>query len=154
MRNSSTLCCKLISLSLLQIHCYLHYFIRFIYYLHLLLYFHLHSSFISSLKKVNYIILEHSPPPPRSLQLLQVDLILLRQQPYSRRRKYLIFILQPMTFLWLPLQRGLGMRPLSLLMTVLMLGLSFIGFNFEEDIADHAGLILVVVQLLDDALLG
>jgi hypothetical protein len=46
------------------------------------------------------------------------------------------------------------MRPLSLLMTVLMLGLSFIGFNFEEDIADHAGLILVVVQLLDDALLG
>jgi hypothetical protein len=39
-------------------------------------------------------------------------------------------------------------------MGVLMVSLGFIGFYFEEDIANHAGLIFIVIQFLDDALFG
>ena len=46
------------------------------------------------------------------------------------------------------------MLRLCVIISVLMVGLSFIGFYFEEDIADHAGLVLVVIELLDDALFG
>jgi hypothetical protein len=43
---------------------------------------------------------------------------------------------------------------LSVIIGVLVLSESLIGFHFEEDIADHTGLVFVVVKLLDNAFLG
>ena len=59
-----------------------------------------------------------------------------------------------MAFRRLPRCGGARVLRLCVIISVLMVGLSFIGFYFEEDIADHAGLVLVVIELLDDALFG
>lgn len=57
-----------------------------------------------------------------------------------------------MAFVRFPLSRSTCVLHWRVIMTVLLLGLCFIGFYFEEDIANHAGLILIVIQLFDDAL--
>jgi hypothetical protein len=103
---------------------------------------------------VDDVIFENSPPPACPFQLMQNNLILLSQQFYSRRCEYSIVLLQSMAFRLLPKDRSTCMLHLRVIIAVLMLRLSPIGLHFEEDIANHASLILQVVQFLDDSLLG